>query len=305
VKATFIHNPGAGDGKGASPSEIESCLRAAGYRVLDCSTGEEDWIRVLDEPADVIVVAGGDGTVGRVARRLVGRRVPIAILPLGTANNISKTLGIADLPVAHLVAALPSARRVRFDVGLARGPWGERHFIEGLGAGAVSCAMPEVDRDPVTEEIEDADGRVAHARRVLRDQLAACPAIHIRAALDGEDISGRYLLFEALIMQFVGPNLCLAPNVGENDGRMDVIMVREADREAACGHIHTWRDGRHWPPEFHARRGSRLRMDWTGFPMHIDDALWPEGGREADGARGIIEAGAIRGGAEFLVPQRV
>jgi diacylglycerol kinase family enzyme len=302
VRATFIHNPGAGDSKSATAAEIASLLEQSGYRVRSRSTKDKGWLKALEEPADLVVVAGGDGTVGKVARRLVKQRVPIAVLPLGTANNISRTLGIADLPVAQLVAGWKSGRRVKFDVGLASGPWGRRYFIEGLGAGVVSCAMPEVDRNPAAAEIGDADLKVARARRILRDQLARCPAVDIRGTLDGEDISGRYLLFEALIMQFVGPNLFLAPDVIESDGRLDVVMVREEDRDAVREHIRTWRDGTLWPPEFHKRRGAALRMDWTGYTIHIDDALWPKEGAETDTARGTIEAHAIPGGVEFLVP---
>ena len=90
---------------------------------------------MLKKSAEFVVVAGGDGTVGKVARRLIGTDVPIAILPLGTANNSSKTLGIADLPVTRLISSWNSARRVKFDAGVAVGPWGDRHFIEGIGAG--------------------------------------------------------------------------------------------------------------------------------------------------------------------------
>ena len=46
---------------------------------------------------------GGDGTVGRVTRRMVGRGVPITVLPSGTANNIARSLGLIERPFEELI----------------------------------------------------------------------------------------------------------------------------------------------------------------------------------------------------------
>jgi diacylglycerol kinase family enzyme len=95
--------------------------------------------------ADLIAVAGGDGTVGKVARRLIGRGIPIAVLPMGTANNISRTLGITDLSVIQLIPSWSTARHLSWDAGVSEGPWGERTFIEGIGAGLFTTAIPHID----------------------------------------------------------------------------------------------------------------------------------------------------------------
>src|SRR5262249_26213692 len=146
------------------------------------------------------------GTVGKVARRLVGRRLPIAVLPLGTANNISKTLGVADLPLADLISGLSSARRVKFDAGVAIGPWGKRHFIEGIGAGLFAQAVPVIERSGEMARLEGAGEKIAFALKTLRERLAKAAAFEIRGSLDGEDISAKYLMLEAMHMQYVGPN---------------------------------------------------------------------------------------------------
>src|SRR5207245_1649846 len=64
-------------------------LQAAGHHVTYRSSKAKHWSDVLDAPADVIAVAGGDGTIGKVVERMRGRAIPIAILPIGTANNIA------------------------------------------------------------------------------------------------------------------------------------------------------------------------------------------------------------------------
>jgi diacylglycerol kinase family enzyme len=63
---------------------------------------------------------------------LAGRRIPIAILPLGTANNIAKTLGIRG-SAEQLIAAIPTAVRRAFDLGVIGGPGLDARFLEGVG----------------------------------------------------------------------------------------------------------------------------------------------------------------------------
>jgi len=124
MHVTLIHNPGAGDEQQPTAGQIEALMKEAGHKVRYQSTKENGWQKALKKSADLVAVAGGDGTVGKVARRLIGSGVPIAVLPLGTANNISKTLGIADLPITQLIPGWESARRLKFDAGIATGPWG-------------------------------------------------------------------------------------------------------------------------------------------------------------------------------------
>ena len=97
-------------------------IRNAGHKVKYQSSKEKKWKKALKKPCDIVAVAGGDGTVGKVARELIEERIPIAILPLGTANNIAKSLGIADISLQDLVASWSTARSINFDTGVAKGP---------------------------------------------------------------------------------------------------------------------------------------------------------------------------------------
>ena len=87
MQVTLIHNPGAGTNDNQRPSrrELESMIREAGHGLRYQSVDVKGWASALAHHADLIAVAGGDGTVATVARRLVGRGIPIAILPIGTA----------------------------------------------------------------------------------------------------------------------------------------------------------------------------------------------------------------------------
>ena len=101
MQITLVHNPEAGDAS-HTRRQLTRLLEDQGYRVAYQSIKESDWERGLTEPGDFVVVAGGDGAVAQVARALVARAVPIAILPLGTANNVARTLGI-DGSVERLI----------------------------------------------------------------------------------------------------------------------------------------------------------------------------------------------------------
>ncbi len=304
-RLTLIHNPNAGDDRQPTVGQLHALLKEAGYKVRYQSAKEDGWEKALKRPADVVAIAGGDGTVTKVARRLIGRDVPIAVLPMGTANNISKTLGISDMPVTQLIRAWESARRVTFDAGIARGPWGERFFIEGAGAGLLTTAIPKASKSKTLEQLKETDAKVSYAQQIFHEHLADAPAMDVKLKVDGEDISGRFLLLEVLNIQYIGPNLFLAPDLVRNDGEFDVVMVLEKHREKLRKHIKQWQEGKLLPPEFKTRRGKRIDIRWTGFPLHIDDKLWPEkGAKKPKVPQDIqfeVEAEAVR----FLVPAEV
>ena len=135
----LLHNPTAG---GAHPSAVELMeqLRAAGFSPRYQSTKDDSYREALNQDWDLVIVAGGDGTVTRVARGLRDRTTPIAILPIGTANNIARALGLEG-DVAGLIARLGTAKPRRLDVGVAEGPWGKRRFLEAVGFGAIAKAI--------------------------------------------------------------------------------------------------------------------------------------------------------------------
>src|SRR5687767_10564763 len=115
MRVTVIHNPGAGDGE-TSAKELLAALREHGYQPQYHSSKGGDLGTALADPGELVVVAGGDGTVGDVAKRLAGRAIPVAVLPAGTANNIATTLG-SEGPLRDQVARWAAARRRPFDVG--------------------------------------------------------------------------------------------------------------------------------------------------------------------------------------------
>lgn len=298
VRITLIHNPGAGRQRRDEAQKLLELLTGAGHDVRYRSAKEPGWKRSLKKKADLVVVAGGDGTVGKVARRMVGRGIPIAVLPSGTANNIARSLGQVARPFEELVRGWEGARRVKLDAGLASGPWGERYFIEGVGAGLFA----DVLANPASEKLKERADPVESALRRLRERAVHTEPLEITGALDGEDISGRYVMFEALNMAYVGPNLHLAHDSQPGDGQLNVVLVSEEHRPRLLYYLEHWQDNRERLAMLPTRRGKRLQIEWTGFALHIDDRLKPKPQLKPQQMAGMVEARLDGAAVEFMVP---
>jgi diacylglycerol kinase (ATP) len=304
VRISLIHHPGAGDDDQPDAEALSRVLRRHGHAVRYQSADVDTWSAVLDESADLIVVAGGDGTVGRVAKKLIGRKLTLAPLPLGTANNISKTLGLADRTLDEIVVGWENGERTRFDAGIANGPWGSRYFMEAFGIGLFACTIPVADRNTTLKNLDGADAKVAYALDMLRDRLHECPHHRLEMMLDGKPRAGDYVLFEAMNTAFVGPNLHLAPEMHPADGMLDLVLVTADERHTLEEPLENWRDGKHHVADLPRVRASTIELEWSGFEVHIDDEVWPRKDADAAPAAGSIEIRVERDALEFLGPRR-
>jgi diacylglycerol kinase (ATP) len=305
VRVTLIHNPGAGKQEN-TPKALLKLLRRAGHKPRYQSAKEDGWYRVLDKRAGIVVVAGGDGTVASVTRHMVGRDVPVAILPSGTANNIARSLGLLNKPFEELVRGWRDARRVRLDVGIASGPWGQRYFVEGLGAGLFAELLvrsEEKEAEKKREKKSKGPAKVVNdALRRLKEAAETAEPVEIAAQLDGVDISGRYLLFEAVNLPFIGPNLYIAPDTKAGDGQLEVVLVPESRRARLVRYLDHWHENRGRLSLLPSRRGKHLQIEWTGFALHIDDKLRPKKKAEPDDVAGLIDVRIDAAAVEFLTP---
>jgi diacylglycerol kinase family enzyme len=301
VRVVLIHNPGAGKHGKEDLERLLSIIREAGHELRYQSAKDDEWAKALDEPADLVAVAGGDGTVSRVVKKMAGRGIPVAPLPAGTANNISTTLGIVGRPLEDLVCGWAQARRVKLDVGIAEGPWGKRYFVEAVGAGLFARTVPLVASDPALKEVKTPADKVHFALQKIKERLEHIRPISLKATLDGKDVSGDYLLFAALNIPYVGPNLFLAPDSKQGDGQFDLVMVSEAERPRMLENLSHWQDKKPRLAVLPTLQGKHLRIDWTGFRVHIDDEFWPEEDEEPKARSAVIDI-RMHASVEMLAP---
>ena len=298
MRITLIHNPGAGRQGAKDAKKLRKFLADHGHDVRYRSAKEKGWKKALKKKADLVVVAAGDGTVAKVARRMVGRGVPLSVLPSGTANNIARTFGLVERPFEEIVRGWENPRRVKLDVGVVRGPWGERYFIEGIGAGIFASILAS----PASAKLKKSKTPVEGGMERLKREAARAEPVEINATLDGEDISGAYLLMEAINLRYVGPNLHLAHDSQPGDGQFDVVLATEAERERLRYYLEHWQENRERLAMLPTRRGRRLEIEWTGFPLHIDDKLRPKPKMKPKEMAGLVEARIHGEAVKFLLP---
>ncbi|HEV8598771.1 MAG TPA: diacylglycerol kinase family protein [Gemmatimonadales bacterium] len=296
MRATLLHNKDAGRaGSAPSKKELLKLLEGAGYKVSYQSTRKPGVEQALEDPGDLLVIAGGDRTVGKVLRRLERRDVPLALIPLGTANNIATALGVTGTPEA-ILTRLADARRRRLDLGIARTAGGERRFVESAGLGLLAEFLKhsaESD-DPASRQ-----ERLQFGLKLLQHLATRVRSRLCRVRADDQDFSGRYLLAVACNIGSVGPRLPLAPQAEPGDGKLDLLLVGESRRAALKQYLGRLARGEEPEFPFSVLRASRIRMGWAVGAGHVDDRVWPSGPVARQGTV-TLEVGG--GPFEVLVP---
>jgi diacylglycerol kinase family enzyme len=275
MRLTLFHNPNAGD-KTHTRKRLIKMLQKGGNTIEYQNVKAGDFSIALAFPGDLVVSAGGDGTVRKLGLALLGRATPLAVLPLGTANNIARSLGIEDSP-KRLIAKLPTARRMLFDAGVVHGPWGRTAFLESFGVGLFPRVMEaELDKHhPMHSKIEKLEG-VVRGCAMFREVLRETKAMHVKLRIDGKDRSGKYLAVQVMNIPFMGPNLTFTKKIDVSDGKLDVVLVKEAQRRQLDAHLAKRIAQQEAAVDLPMIRGSEIEIEFDSAPTSLDDGLWPD-----------------------------
>jgi YegS/Rv2252/BmrU family lipid kinase len=213
-----IVNPQAGRGQGA---KWLSCIRdlLQGLRHDLVQTQGPRHATTLARAAaaegcDVVVAAGGDGTVFETINGLVGSPCALGVLPIGSGNDFVKPLGIPrDLEGA--VARLRTGQLRRIDLGRL----GDIYFGNGLGIGFDAQAAME------TRAVPHLRGLAMYLVAIVR---TACRfrAPTLKVCFDGEQVQGRYLMATVANGRCLAANFWLTPQAEMDDGLLDLCLIR-------------------------------------------------------------------------------
>lgn len=184
-----IYNPTAGWRRRRRFNAVLRALATAGCPLTVRETaghGEAERLAraALGEACDVLVSAGGDGTLNEVANALVGSTMPVGIVPLGTANVMAAEIGLGTTPAAVAdVIARGQARPIHL------GQVGDRVF----------CAMGGVGLDArivagVSIPLKRRLGKAAYAWGGLK-QLIALPDTTYSITVHGETKRAAWAIF--------------------------------------------------------------------------------------------------------------
>jgi diacylglycerol kinase family enzyme len=228
MRVTLLHNRSAGSEDHAE-HEIEATMRRAGHEIVDVvSKLDELLVTLSKQRPDLIVIAGGDGTVSRAASALAGRHVPLAILPLGTANNTALSLGVRGSMDAQVAGWARGTHR-RFDLATVVEGDELAPFSEAVGWGIFPDVMAETEDMSSPDEREDT---LERDRRLFRARIERAKPVHYEIDVDGQTIAGAYLLVEVVNIPYIGPQLELSPSSNPSDGRFELVLAGESERAA-------------------------------------------------------------------------
>jgi diacylglycerol kinase (ATP) len=235
--------------------------------------------------ADIVAAYGGDGTVIEVASGLVGSRVPLAILPGGTANMLSKAFGIPQ-DFAQAVALIAGALRepgeqekdvARQWVSLAQ--VGENYFSQLVGIGMEAKIVEGADR-----QAKDRLGMLAYGLAAL--QAINSPLVskyHLWLDDEQVDVEGVTCLI-SIVKNLNMPSLERALSTDDHPEELDVIVLQGADLSSFVSLLATVAG---------AEPNTNVMHHWHA--RHVKIEIDPAQGAQADGeALGDLTAVDVR-----------
>ncbi|GHD55181.1 hypothetical protein GCM10017083_33730 [Thalassobaculum fulvum] len=249
-RVLVIHNPNAGRGRRrhrlqAAIAELER-LGAQVEVVLTAAAG--DAIRyahaalagaAAGDGPDVVVAAGGDGTINAVVNGLAGGPLPLALLPLGTANVLAAEIGLPD-DVTAVVRAIRHGPAVPIHLGEVNG----RRFtlMAGVGMDAEIVAS-------VSPRLKRRAGKAAYAVAALvrwlkyrrhRYRIEVDGVLHEAAAAvfaNGHYYAGRFVCADDARLTDPHLHVCLF----ETPGRWHMALYTLALLGGFLGHLKSYR----------------------------------------------------------------
>jgi diacylglycerol kinase (ATP) len=222
IRALIVFNPIAGQA-----ASVEQDIHAArdfwrehGWDVeLQPTAGPGDGTRIAREAAaqdyDVVVAAGGDGTVNEVVNGLANTRTALAALPVGTVNVWVRELGMPLQPLAAAEALLRSQIRA-IDLGRA----GDRYFLLMSGVGLDAEVTAKVRSDEKRRF-----GILAYVLTTLQ-VIRRYRGTPMRIVIDGKPLRSRVLMVVLGNSQLYGGLVKITARASLDDGLLDVCIIK-------------------------------------------------------------------------------
>lgn len=216
-RALLLVNRHSRRGKENLSKAIER-LQGLGFDLVEESTADpkaiSDIIQHYHQQVDLVIIGGGDGTLNAAAEGLVATRLPLGILPLGTANDLAHTLDIPRaLPKACDVIA--AGRLQAIDLGWVNG----KHYFNVASLG-LSVRITQ----QLSNEVKRRWGVLAYAITAIRVIIHSRPfAAEIR--MNGQSRSVRTVQIAIGNGRHYGGGLTVAADAAIDDQRLDLYSL--------------------------------------------------------------------------------
>lgn len=265
-----------------------AALAAQGLSLREGSFEQPDeidrTIRAEADNVDLVILAGGDGTMNAAADALVDCGLPFGILPTGTANDLARTLGIpSDLAAA--AAVIGAGRRHRIDLGRVNG----KHYFNAASIGLSA----EVTRHH-TDERKRRYWLFAYVLS-LRDAYRTTRPFRAELSCDGRRTRLRAIQITVGNGRHYGGGMTVSENAAIDDGWLDVYCLRPGSFWSLLALFPALRLGRLRHREsVHVMRGRTIEVRTRRqLPINTDGELT---------TRTPAEFRVVRGALEVVVP---
>ncbi len=220
-KVRFIYNPYSGEN--IILHELDKVMKLhqeKGYQVVPYRIQKDKDIDeafdIIDKDYKYVLVAGGDGTVDSVVNAMMNRGIdlPIGILPVGTANDFGKFIGIpSDVTKAckQILESEPKA----VDIGKIN----DKYFINVASSGLFTDVSQKTDLN-----LKNTIGKLAYYLKGI-EEIPNFRRLKVHLKSKEVDFDGEMYLILVFNGQTAG-NFKLATRADVNDGYLDVIMIK-------------------------------------------------------------------------------
>jgi len=273
MKALLIHNPAAGMyshgwGLRRAVTRLERHDWQVTWRTTEKPADAIAWARqAVTSGYDVVIAAGGDGTIGQVVNGLAGSDTALGILPLGSGNVLARDLGLPKPGTLHPFALEDAAQMLlesvprRVDLGLANG----RHFFSWAGVGLDAEIIRGVESQPGVKRRLGLVGFLVFVALTLRTYAGTRSAVLI----DGRRVSGRIILALVSNIELYGRYFHIAPTARLDDGLLDVCCFHGQNISAIFYHAFTVLLQRHMgDPRVSYYQARRVEIE-TAHPLPV------------------------------------
>jgi diacylglycerol kinase (ATP) len=227
VRSVVLWNPSAGSADQARDvrQQLERIPQLTLLEPHGRDAAIEATIRAAEQGADLVIAAGGDGTVNSVVAGILRSQCDpvLGVLPVGTGNDLARALGMPLDPL-DAVRALSAASVGRLDVVRADTAQGTHVFANMLTAGNTGRYLHDM-----TSDMKSRWGPLCYLRGVI-DVLRDLQVYRVRISCDG----GTPEEFDVLNIFaangcFSGGGLAVSPEAVLDDGQVDLVIVRDGD----------------------------------------------------------------------------
>ncbi len=213
-------------------------LKELGLVLIEESTDHpgqlSDLIRSYQDKVDLVIIGGGDGTLNAAIKGLIATRLPFGILPLGTANDLARTLGIpTNLVEACQIIARGLTKQI--DVGVVN----DKYFFNVASLG-LSVQITE----KLTKEAKRRWGLLAYAATTLQVIWQSRP-FRAEILIPGEVLRVRTIQIAVGNGRHYGGGMVIAEDAVIDDQRLDLYSLETKQWWQILALLPTMRKGNH------------------------------------------------------------